>query len=265
MCLAAGIAPLADANEATTVDYTCPGVPDGVTTYAWVKQTVTASASCDVVKAEMEARVSGQSQAVWTDPAMNGTYKLLDKTADSVTLSRQSKVYTDKLVFTFTSKGAGCELKGCSQSQVTSLNDFSTNYCNMYNMYCGLSDNCCPVKSDFSVSPGAIEKSMAAATNERVCSGETGGGGSGMFGVERPVVTCTFTAKGSDGNPASQLNTGASGSITVSTTTTASASSAPITGSSSGSVASVATSASYSLGLACLLCLYCLHVLIVEM
>jgi len=39
-------------------------------------------------------------------------------------------------------------MTGCSESQLTSYADFSTNYCNLHDLYCGSSDGCKFVKSD---------------------------------------------------------------------------------------------------------------------
>lgn len=41
------------------------------------------------------------------------------------------KRYTDKLRFDFKDVGNQCEISGCSASQVFSIADFSTNYCNL--------------------------------------------------------------------------------------------------------------------------------------
>jgi len=35
-----------------------------------------------------------------------------------------------------------CEISGCSESQVASVKDFSTNFCNMYNLYCSAAAGC---------------------------------------------------------------------------------------------------------------------------
>ena len=67
---------------------------------------------------------------------------------------------TDKFGFTFkdaaataaaaTARRAGsCVIDACSESQVLSVYDYSTNYCNLYNLYCGKADGCTPVLHDF--------------------------------------------------------------------------------------------------------------------
>lgn len=56
--------------------------------------------------------------------------------------------YTDKMDLMFAASGTaagnamGCEVTACSESQVTSYADFSTNYCNLRNLYCGSDDGC---------------------------------------------------------------------------------------------------------------------------
>ena len=114
-------------------DYSCPS--SGSPLHASCKTTVEATGLCSAVREEMLARVAGQ-YATWHDPHNNGTYSVLDKSVSS-TLQLQrvtgDKKYTDKITFTFEDTAAGtCTFQGCSVSQVTSVADFSTNYCNMY-------------------------------------------------------------------------------------------------------------------------------------
>jgi len=105
-----------------------------------------ASASCDVVQKEIVARLQGTDG--WQDPHNRGTYALLETGSSPLTI-RGSRVtgngkYTDKFGFDLVSidGGKGCELSGCSQSQVFSVLDASTNYCNLRSLYCNLSDGC---------------------------------------------------------------------------------------------------------------------------
>ena len=54
--------------------------------------------------------------------------------------------YTDLFAFSLSeSKSSGCLVQACSKSQVTSVLDFSTNYCNLRNLYCNRSDGCVPL------------------------------------------------------------------------------------------------------------------------
>ena len=52
--------------------------------------------------------------------------------------------YTDRLELKFAVAGSGCQLDACSESQVTSYADFSTNYCNLHDLYCGAAE-CVPL------------------------------------------------------------------------------------------------------------------------
>ncbi|CAD7956605.1 unnamed protein product [Amoebophrya sp. A120] len=150
--------------------FNCPSSP------AWVHakcqlEVPKIQESCDQVEKEILGRVSGENG--WTDPHNNGNYKLLEKPSNTKPDSgdrqaetiRQIKLqrttgngrYTDKLTFTLvdveskkidrqTLYGASCAVYGCSESQVTSVLDFSTNFCNLRNLLCG-KDVSCPVAS----------------------------------------------------------------------------------------------------------------------
>ena len=106
--------------------------------------------SCAAVRQELLARVHGLGG--WVDPhsshgaGTNGVYTLLSEPAASVLmLSRRTAddQYTDLLDFAFSANdGGGCVLEGCSESQVPSVLDFSTNFCNLHDLYCGLADGC---------------------------------------------------------------------------------------------------------------------------
>merc|ERR1712078_730276 len=60
-----------------------------------------------------------------------------DSTPTNPATSVGGKVYTDKQIFTFSDSADGtCEIQACSQSQGFSVMDFSTNYCDIHNLYC---------------------------------------------------------------------------------------------------------------------------------
>ena len=124
----------------------CPD--SGARMHAGCEITSTFAHSCSDVQSEINARVSGQYSA-WHDPHNNGTYTLKMQTAEEMQLERLTgdEKYTDKMIFTFTSQDAGatCIVEACSQSQVTSILDFSTNYCNLHNLYCA-EEGCRPVE-----------------------------------------------------------------------------------------------------------------------
>jgi hypothetical protein len=134
-----------------------------------MKITTTAAASCDAVKAEIEARVSGQYLA-WHDPHNNGTYKIEDY-GGSISTSRLTGdgKYTDKQIFSLSASGSGCKIEACSRSQVTSVLDMGTNYCDLKMLYCGSADGCKPVKNDFTVGSESTEKFSQSSVDMGSC------------------------------------------------------------------------------------------------
>eukprot|EP00438_Fugacium_kawagutii_P001909 Skav218216 [mRNA] locus=scaffold1375:83241:84182:- [translate_table: standard] len=159
--LALTVAPLVAAN--------CP--PSSSWVHASCQVKVTASAPCAQVMAEMKARVEGQSTGLWHDPHNNGTYS--EDGGDQKSLDFQrvtgNKKYTDKLRFDFQDLGNQCEISGCSASQVFSVADFSTNYCNLRMLYCNSQDGCHPVKFDFDVKETEVDPSAGAGKNPLDC------------------------------------------------------------------------------------------------
>jgi len=130
----------------------CPGSP--AQTHAQCDMVVTFPSeltNCAVVQTEIVARLKGDNG--WQDPHNQGTYTLLESTspssADGASMVRGSRVtgdgkYTDQFGFHLVPNkdGKGCEMSGCSESQVFSILDMSTNYCNLRSLYCNTSDGC---------------------------------------------------------------------------------------------------------------------------
>jgi hypothetical protein len=90
---------------------------------------------CSVVKAEVEGRIAGAN--AWIDPKSKpGKYTLRNTTDTSTGFSRTTGdgQYTDLVTFAY-SESTGCAVRACSQSQVTSVADYDTNYCNSYNLF----------------------------------------------------------------------------------------------------------------------------------
>merc|ERR1719240_2424050 len=119
---------------------TCPGsAASGI--HCGMELTTTAAASCDTVKAEIKARLAGANG--WYDQHNRGTYTEQAYGGD-VSASRLTgdKKYTDKMVFDLTPDGDSCKIEGCSQSQVFSIGDAGTNYCNLKLLYCGSDEGC---------------------------------------------------------------------------------------------------------------------------
>lgn len=124
---------------------------------------------------EMKARASAQNG--WVDPHNGGIYSVTSSSATGLQTQRTTnpktsvggKVYTDKQIFTFTPQGTGCEIKGCSESQSTSVADMSTNYCDMRNLYCGSADGCKTVSKDFTSTQSSVHPSLGAGTDFSKC------------------------------------------------------------------------------------------------
>ena len=114
----------------------CPDSP--VKMHSGCEMTVSFSdSSCEAVQKEMVDRVNGQYGS-WYDPHNNGTYAITASSASELSAERLTGdgKYTDLMIFSFSADGAGCTMEACSQSQVSSISDFSTNYCNMHDLYC---------------------------------------------------------------------------------------------------------------------------------
>merc|ERR1719449_68514 len=72
------------------------------------------------------------------------------------------QVYTDKQTFTLSESSGVCEIAACSESQGSSLKDFSTNYCDLRNLYCGSADGCTPALNDFT----STQESVTASSGQ---------------------------------------------------------------------------------------------------
>mmetsp|Transcript_30358 Transcript_30358/g.56922 ORF Transcript_30358/g.56922 Transcript_30358/m.56922 type:complete len:352 (+) Transcript_30358:61-1116(+) len=152
-------------------DHACPGISWPMHAHCQVE--LTALANCDEVMGEMQARVVGISDGSWHDPHNNGTYSLLDQSSESLEFQRVTgnKMFTDKLKFTFEDFDGGrvCRIRGCSQSQIPSVADFSTNYCNLRMLYCGSDDGCKPVLKDVAIAETSVSPSLGASKNPEDC------------------------------------------------------------------------------------------------
>mmetsp|Transcript_64878 Transcript_64878/g.130408 ORF Transcript_64878/g.130408 Transcript_64878/m.130408 type:complete len:181 (-) Transcript_64878:265-807(-) len=147
----------------------CPGSKALIHAKARVRLRVLAS--CSDAMAEMKARVNGQYD-LWHDPHNNGTYRLLRSDPSGLEFSRVTgnKKYTDLLTFTFRRMGGdACYVSGCSESQVFSIKDFSTNFCNLYNLYCGTAEGCHPVAHDLKSNEIKVWKSLGAGKDKGEC------------------------------------------------------------------------------------------------
>merc|ERR1712166_1033593 len=150
-----------------TADMTCPSTPASLA--CGMKVTTTASASCADVLGEMNARIAGQYGA-WHDPHNNGTYSVesYGGTFSTSRLTGDGK-YTDKQIFTLTDQSGSCLIEACSRSQVNSLFDKGTNYCDVKMLFCGSNDGCKPVKNDFLVGQETTSKLAQASVDMGAC------------------------------------------------------------------------------------------------
>jgi len=118
----------------------CPGSKAFI--HAKTEMTVTFQDSCADVQGVIKARISGSTSGTWVDPHNKGHYVLKSSSAEGMALQHITSgknhggPYTDEVLLTFTSSGAGCSVDACSESQVTSVLDFSTNFCNIHDLYC---------------------------------------------------------------------------------------------------------------------------------
>jgi len=106
---------------------------------------------------EIQARVAGTDG--WCDPHNKGIYTIDSSSATAVALHRKTGngKYTDKMILSLSASGSGCEIQACSESQVTSVLDYSTNYCNLHDLYCGSKNGCRHVKHDFAVDEKSVD------------------------------------------------------------------------------------------------------------
>lgn len=133
-----------------TTKIACPGSPSWK--HAKCTMGVTfPSTSCTDVHNEISSRIGGLN--AWADPHNGGTYTSSRDEVDESTGTRTlegSRVtgdgkYTDKFTLVLMeseSNSGSCTMTACSESQVTSILDFSTNYCNLRNLYCNSEDGC---------------------------------------------------------------------------------------------------------------------------
>lgn len=130
-------------------DPACPGSP------AWkhakcIMKINFPGTECSAVQSEIKMRLTDQN---WIDPHNQGTYKQNSASSSVIEGERLTGdgKYTDKFMFTFVTTeetDGGCDVSACSESQVTSILDFSTNFCNLRNLYCSTKDGCSIQKYD---------------------------------------------------------------------------------------------------------------------
>lgn len=121
-------------------DFSCP--TSGSAVHAGCKVYIVFENPCSTVQQEMMKRINGQMDGSWYDPHNNGTYSVIDSPAGLPALWQLQRVtgdlkYTDLINYNFYSYGeTSCQVYACSESQVFSIGDSGTNYCNIHDLYC---------------------------------------------------------------------------------------------------------------------------------
>ena len=135
----------------------------------------TVTAGCDKVMQEVRDRVNRING--WYDAHNNGTYTLLGESSEVFNqyvfnLKRVTGdgKYTDLVNMDFKSGYPGCcSVTSCSESQVFSVADFSTNYCNQFLLLCGSADGCRFSGLDTTYIEKKVTTFSAASTNKNDC------------------------------------------------------------------------------------------------
>jgi len=170
----AGLAQVAAVAPVERVTYNCPG--SAARSYAYMEVTAVASSvTCQQVHDEMVGRASGEGG--WVDPHNGGIYDVLSDGSSVIQTSRTSnpgtavggKAYEDLQTFVLSDASHGCQIMSCSESQTSSFSDFSTNYCDIRNLYCGTSDGCTPFEYDFTTQEKSHKKSPGAGHDFSGC------------------------------------------------------------------------------------------------
>ncbi len=141
----------------------CPGSESFI--HAKCDMSVSFTDSCADVQSEMTARQTGTGG--WADPHNGGTYTFTNVASDIIEGTRTTGdgKYTDKYIFSFTSTDSGCDVSACSESQVMSVLDYSTNYCNLHSLYCNSADGCPTAGKDLTYT----EKYNSCSQHDDVC------------------------------------------------------------------------------------------------
>ena len=127
------------------IGYQCPSSP--ALMHAGCQVMIAFENSCDSVTAEIKARINGEGG--WEDPHNNGTYAIIKESSSLLEVSRLTGdgKYTDLINYSFEKQGdSACSVAACSESQVYSIGDAGTNFCNIPDLYCQES-GCNPINS----------------------------------------------------------------------------------------------------------------------
>ena len=106
--------------------------------------------SCDSLYALVDNEIRSWDSSTKSPAA--GVYGLKEEANnDYIWSTRKTKneKYTDDQLFEFTATASGCQVSGHSRSQSMSYYDYSVNYCNLWNVYNGITTS-----TPFTVSTG---------------------------------------------------------------------------------------------------------------
>ena len=136
------LALMASVAMVSATDYNCPGPHGGI--HAECEIEVSLDYPCANVSTEIISRMHGDSG--WTDPHNGGNYTVETASPTEITGQRttgKAPHYVDKFNIALAEDGEKkCKLTACSRSQTTSVLDYSTNYCDLHNLYCGSQFGC---------------------------------------------------------------------------------------------------------------------------
>eukprot|EP01061_Rhynchopus_euleeides_P013323 TRINITY_DN23283_c2_g1_i1.p1 TRINITY_DN23283_c2_g1~~TRINITY_DN23283_c2_g1_i1.p1 ORF type:complete len:187 (+),score=50.46 TRINITY_DN23283_c2_g1_i1:59-562(+) len=130
--------------------YSCPS--SAASMHASCEVTATVNGTCADAMAEVELRIYANGNGTWTDPHNGGNYSLTALDAaqlDGKRITGKPPHYEDHFTLKFAAAGNSCEITACSVSQSSSYLDYSTNYCNVRNLYCGGASGCKYIKYNF--------------------------------------------------------------------------------------------------------------------
>lgn len=124
-------------SSLSTIAAYCPGSPVAQHAECYVNVFFEGS-TCANVRKEINSRINGQASGAWTDPHNAGNYTMLDQAGNDLQISRVTGdgKYTDLIVFQLIQDYSNCRMSACSESQVYSVGDAGTNFCNIHDLYC---------------------------------------------------------------------------------------------------------------------------------
>jgi len=184
----------------------CPGT--SAQQYTAIQAKVTVNAPCNRVIDEIKARIKGTQTGAWIDPHNKGVYREVThpdqhpETEIYVDHLTGNRKYVDSVKFTFleTTGRSKCDIAACSMSQVESANDASTNFCNIYNLYCSKDQGCTTIGMPFTLGKQVIiRRNGGSGASKSRCKSS---GSDLRIAPEVPLTKNAFTGEGCPGTAA---------------------------------------------------------------